>query len=246
MSAVKSERSGRVKRGPRTVNPGTGIERPRFSEYRRRVCRSCAVSHRLPPPRFSPVPAELSRVRLCDQRRQRHRDRARRGQRPRGPRACRGPQSCRRGRQPHAQRSLRGQLGRGGRERLDLGDRCRAQHRSGHHSSCTASRCRSISTRTGNLAYVANSGSNSVSVVDLKARREIAQIGAGEEPVAARLAADGKTLVVANRARQLRDADRSSEPPGARGVRGLPRRGRPRDSCPILPRYLCRAPPATR
>jgi YVTN family beta-propeller protein len=49
------------------------------------------------------------------------------------------------------------------------------------------------------MAYVANSGSNSVSVVDLKARRETAQIGAGEEPVAARLAPDGKTLVVANR-----------------------------------------------
>ena len=46
---------------------------------------------------------------------------------------------------------------------------------------------------------MANSGSNSVSVVDLKARREIAQIGAGEEPVAARLSPDGKTLVVANR-----------------------------------------------
>jgi YVTN family beta-propeller protein len=51
----------------------------------------------------------------------------------------------------------------------------------------------------GELAYVANSGSNTISVVDLKARREIAAIGAGEEPVAARLSPDGKTLVVANR-----------------------------------------------
>ncbi|MGA2170025.1 MAG: hypothetical protein ABSG62_17625 [Terracidiphilus sp.] len=51
----------------------------------------------------------------------------------------------------------------------------------------------------GTLAYVANSGSNSISVLDLKARREIAQIGAGEEPVAVRIAPDGKTLVVANR-----------------------------------------------
>jgi YVTN family beta-propeller protein len=51
----------------------------------------------------------------------------------------------------------------------------------------------------GNLAYVANSGSNSVSVVDLKARREIAQIGAGEEPAAASISPDGKTLAVANR-----------------------------------------------
>jgi len=52
---------------------------------------------------------------------------------------------------------------------------------------------------TGDLAYVANSGSNSVSVVDLKARREIAVIGTGEEPVAARISPDGKTLAVANR-----------------------------------------------
>jgi YVTN family beta-propeller protein len=52
---------------------------------------------------------------------------------------------------------------------------------------------------TGSLAYVANSGSNSISVLDLKARREIAVIGAGEEPAAARLSPDNKTLVVANR-----------------------------------------------
>jgi YVTN family beta-propeller protein len=49
----------------------------------------------------------------------------------------------------------------------------------------------------GTLAYVANSGSKSVSVVDLRARREIAEIAAGDGPVAARLAPDRKTLVVA-------------------------------------------------
>jgi YVTN family beta-propeller protein len=52
---------------------------------------------------------------------------------------------------------------------------------------------------TGSLAYVANSSSNTISVLDLKARREIAAIGAGEEPAAARLSPDNKTLVVANR-----------------------------------------------
>ena len=52
---------------------------------------------------------------------------------------------------------------------------------------------------TGNLAYVANSGSNTISVLDLKARRETAVIGAGEEPVVARISPDGKALVVANR-----------------------------------------------
>jgi YVTN family beta-propeller protein len=51
----------------------------------------------------------------------------------------------------------------------------------------------------GELAYVANSGSNTVSILDLKLRREVAQIGTGEEPVSARLSLDGKTLVVANR-----------------------------------------------
>lgn len=50
----------------------------------------------------------------------------------------------------------------------------------------------------GDLAYVANSASNSISVVDLKARREIAQIGVGEEPVAVQVAPDGNSLVVAN------------------------------------------------
>ena len=53
--------------------------------------------------------------------------------------------------------------------------------------------------KDGKLAYVANSGANSISVIDLTTRRELAQVGAGEEPVAARLSPDGKTLAVANR-----------------------------------------------
>ena len=64
----------------------------------------------------------------------------------------------------------------------------------------------------GDLAYVANSGSNTVSVLDLKARREIAVIGTGEEPVAARISPDGKTLVVANRARKLASASSTPLP----------------------------------
>jgi len=52
---------------------------------------------------------------------------------------------------------------------------------------------------SGDLAYVANSGSNSVSVLDLKGRREIATIGVGEGPGLARIAPDGKSLVVTNR-----------------------------------------------
>jgi YVTN family beta-propeller protein len=49
------------------------------------------------------------------------------------------------------------------------------------------------------IAYVANSGSNTVSVLDLTAHHEVAQIGVGEAPVALRVSPDGKTLVVANR-----------------------------------------------
>jgi YVTN family beta-propeller protein len=52
---------------------------------------------------------------------------------------------------------------------------------------------------SGDLGYVANSGSNSVSVIDLKGRREIAVIGAGEGPGVARISPDGKSLVVTNR-----------------------------------------------
>lgn len=51
----------------------------------------------------------------------------------------------------------------------------------------------------GDLAYVVNSGSNSISILDLKQRREIGQVGVGETPSAARVSPDGKTLVVANR-----------------------------------------------
>lgn len=50
----------------------------------------------------------------------------------------------------------------------------------------------------GERAYVANSGSDSVSVIDLKERREIAQIAAGKDPAGARISSDGKSLVVAD------------------------------------------------
>ena len=68
---------------------------------------------------------------------------------------------------------------------------------------------------TGDRAYVANAGSNTISVLDLKARREIATIGAGEEPVEARPAPDGKTVVVPNR----RGNSVSLVDPASRGVR---------------------------
>src|ERR1700676_486608 len=67
----------------------------------------------------------------------------------------------------------------------------------------------------GDRAYVANAGSNTISVIDLKARREIATIGAGEEPVEARPSPDGKTVVVPNR----RGNSVSLVDPAMRGVR---------------------------
>ena len=67
----------------------------------------------------------------------------------------------------------------------------------------------------GDRAYVANAGSNTISVVDLKARREIAAIGAGEEPVQAKPAPDGKTVVVPNR----RGNSVSLVDPAMKGVR---------------------------
>ncbi len=51
----------------------------------------------------------------------------------------------------------------------------------------------------GKRAYVANSGSNNVSVIDLGRRREIAVIGSGEQPGVARIAPDSHSLVVSNR-----------------------------------------------
>jgi len=50
----------------------------------------------------------------------------------------------------------------------------------------------------GKLAYIANSGSNAISIVDLVARREIGAIGVGDQPVVTKISPDGKTLVVAN------------------------------------------------
>ena len=51
----------------------------------------------------------------------------------------------------------------------------------------------------GHRAYVANSGSNSVSVIDLDSRREIAVAGTGEQPGLVRVSSDMRSLVVTNR-----------------------------------------------
>ena len=51
---------------------------------------------------------------------------------------------------------------------------------------------------TGHRAYIANSGSNSVSIVDLDRRREVSVAGAGEQPVQTHISPDGRTLVVTN------------------------------------------------
>jgi YVTN family beta-propeller protein len=69
----------------------------------------------------------------------------------------------------------------------------------------------------GDRAYVANADSNTISVLDLKARREIAAIGAGEEPVEARPSPDGRTVVVPNR----RGNSVSLLDPAMEGVRAI-------------------------
>jgi YVTN family beta-propeller protein len=51
----------------------------------------------------------------------------------------------------------------------------------------------------GHRAYVANSGSNTVSVLDLDSRREIGVVGTGEQPGLARISPDMRSLVVTNR-----------------------------------------------
>ncbi len=53
---------------------------------------------------------------------------------------------------------------------------------------------------SGHRAYVVNTGSNTVSVLDLDLRREIAAYVTGDRPGTAQISPDGRTLVVANRA----------------------------------------------
>ena len=54
-------------------------------------------------------------------------------------------------------------------------------------------------SRQGIVLYVTNSGSNSVSVLDVDRRREVAVAGTGEVPGVVRVSPDGRTLVVTNR-----------------------------------------------
>ncbi len=99
---------------------------------------------------------------------------------------------------------------------------------------------------TGDLAYVANSGSNTISVLDLKARREIATIGAGEEPVEARRHSRRQDGRGSQSRRKLGEPDRSS---GARRARLSSKAARRRPMswfCPTLPRHLSPALAATR
>ncbi len=52
---------------------------------------------------------------------------------------------------------------------------------------------------SGRRAYIVNTGSNSVSVLSLDLRREIAAYITGDRPSAAQLSPDGRTLIVTNR-----------------------------------------------
>ena len=52
---------------------------------------------------------------------------------------------------------------------------------------------------SGHRAFVANSGSNTVSVIDLDRRREVALAGTGEQPGMVMVSPDSRSLVVTNR-----------------------------------------------
>src|SRR5262249_24705362 len=64
-------------------------------------------------------------------------------------------------------------------------------HRAPHHIVVSAD---------GKREFDANSGSNTVSVIDLERRREIGVAATGEQPWMAEVSPDGGTLVVINRA----------------------------------------------
>jgi YVTN family beta-propeller protein len=52
--------------------------------------------------------------------------------------------------------------------------------------------------KTGQRAFVVDTGSNAISEIDLNARRVIANVATGEKPKSAAIAPDGRTLVVTN------------------------------------------------
>jgi YVTN family beta-propeller protein len=52
---------------------------------------------------------------------------------------------------------------------------------------------------TGHLAYVSNTGSNSISVIDLDSRRQITTVRAPDKPAEAVVSPDGRALVVTSR-----------------------------------------------
>ncbi|MGD0797783.1 MAG: YncE family protein [Acidobacteriaceae bacterium] len=96
----------------------------------------------------------------------------------------------------------------------------------------------------GHRAYVANSGSNGVSVLDLDKRREIGVAGTGEQPGLARISPDMRSLVVTNRRSGSVSifAVASYDIPESHGLVGLPGnlipavRPAPKPHPPQLPR----------
>jgi YVTN family beta-propeller protein len=100
----------------------------------------------------------------------------------------------------------------------------------------------------GGRAYVANSGSNTVSVIDLDRRREIAVAGTGEQPGLARISPDMRTLVVTNRGSGSVSifAIAPYELPGGHVLPGLPAKPKPSaDPAPHLRAAFSGCPGAT-
>jgi YVTN family beta-propeller protein len=70
--------------------------------------------------------------------------------------------------------------------------------------------------RTGKRAYVANTGANSISVIDLEARRTLGVFGTGANPGSALISPDGRTLVVTHAATGVIDLYAAGAPTPAK------------------------------
>jgi YVTN family beta-propeller protein len=93
----------------------------------------------------------------------------------------------------------------------------------------------------GQRAYVTNSGSNTVSVIDLEARRELGTVGTGEQPELVRVSPDMRSLLVTNRASGsvslydiAADVADDAQPTGAASTSGTSRAATRRA---IMPRF---------
>ncbi len=194
-----------------------------FETWESAVAYQPAHPHRLPPPRLPAVPRQLSRVRLRHQRRQQHGFDLRMWSTSASDREL-----------PVGQNPVAVTASATRNEVYVVNSGAPATSRLHHRHQCgrtTPSPPPSPVRRQpvalalapkNDLAYVANSASNNVSVIDLKTRHEVAVIGAGEQPSALRVSPDGKDSCRRQPPRQLRQPHRSRYATGPRVFSGCP------------------------